>query len=156
MEKDERFMGLALEEARKALKKHEVPIGAVLVIDNRVIARDHNQVEGTQDPTAHAEILVIRRAAANLNTWRLTDGALYVTVEPCCMCLGAIMLARIKRVVFGIKEPKTGFFGSQANLHETVFANHGLAVDSGILADEALCLMQGFFQKLRRGTEVWP
>jgi tRNA(adenine34) deaminase len=156
MNADETFMGLALDEARHAMAEDEVPVGAVLVEDQKVISRGYNRVEGLKDPTAHAEIEAIRKAAQILDRWRLTKTTLYVTVEPCCMCLGAIILARIERLVFGIQEPKSGFCGSQADLTKTIFNRYGLIVDSGILADEARDLMQKFFKKLRRGTEVWP
>ena len=156
MKDDQRFMGLALNEARKAMTEDEVPVGSVLVHEDRIISRSYNQVEGFHDPTAHAEMLAIRKAAHRLGSWRLTGSTLYVTVEPCCMCLGAIISARISRLVYGIKEPKTGFCGSQADLPKTVFNKYGLIVESGILADEACSLMQVFFQKIRRGTEVWP
>jgi tRNA(adenine34) deaminase len=156
MNADETFMGLALDEARHAMTEDEVPVGAVLVEDQKVISRGYNRVEGLKDPTAHAEIEAIRKAAQILDRWRLTKTTLYVTVEPCCMCLGAIILARIERLVFGIQEPKSGFCGSQADLTKTIFNRYGLIVDSGILADEARDLMQKFFKKLRRGTEVWP
>ena len=156
MNEDERFMRLALDEAHKAMAEDEVPIGAVLVENQRVISRGYNQVEGLKDPTAHAEIQAIRKAAQILGRWRLTNTTLYVTVEPCCMCLGTIILARIERLVFGSKEPKTGFCGSQTDLTKTVFNKYGLTVVSDVLADEALDLMQTFFKKLRRGTEVWP
>ena len=156
MNADERFMGLALDEARHAMAEDEVPVGAVLVENRKVISRGYNRVEGLKDPTAHAEIEAIRKAAQILDRWRLTKTTLYVTVEPCCMCLGAIILARIERLVFGIQEPKSGFCGSQADLTKTIFNRYGLIVDSGILADEARELMQEFFKKLRRGTEVWP
>ncbi|MGA1790118.1 MAG: tRNA adenosine(34) deaminase TadA [bacterium] len=156
MNADERFMGLALDEARHAMAEGEVPVGAVLVENQKVISRGYNRVEGLKDPTAHAEIEAIRKAAQILDRWRLTKTTLYVTVEPCCMCLGAIILARIERLVFGIQEPKSGFCGSQADLTKTIFNRYGLSVDSGVLADEARDLMQKFFKKLRRGTEVWP
>lgn len=156
MEEDQRFMGLALNEARKAMAVDEVPIGAILVQENRIISNGYNQVERLKDPTAHAEILAIRKASHILGTWRLTGTALYTTVEPCCMCIGAIILARISRLVYAVKEPKTGFCGSQADLLRTTFSKYGLIVESGILADEARSLMQSFFKKIRRGTEVWP
>ena len=148
------FMGLALDEARKAMAAGEVPIGAVLVKEQKVISRGHNQVEGLKDPTAHAEIQAIRKAAEEFDHWRLTNTILYVTVEPCCMCIGAIILARIGRLVYGAKEPKTGFCGSQVDLIKTAFCRSGLILEPGVLAEKACDLMQAFFEKLRRGTEV--
>ncbi|MGA1844459.1 MAG: nucleoside deaminase [bacterium] len=156
MNDDERCMWYALEEARKALAEDEVPVGAVLVNEQGLIAGGYNQVEGSNDPTAHAEMQAIRRASRHLGRWRLTGTTLYVTVEPCCMCLGAIILARIERLVFGIPEPKTGCCISQADLPSGIFSRYGLVVASGILADEARALMQTFFKKKRRGTEVRP
>ena len=151
------YMQAAIDEAFKGMKADEGgPFGAVVVRDGTIIARAHNEVLSTGDPTAHAEMEAIRKAVQILDRWRLTKTTLYVTVEPCCMCLGAIILARIERLVFGIQEPKSGFCGSQADLTKTIFNRYGLIVDSGILADEARELMQEFFKKLRRGTEVWP
>lgn len=149
-------MELALEEALKAMATDEVPVGAVLVQEDRVISKGYNQVEGLKDPTAHAEILAIQKAAHTLGRWRLTGTTLYITVEPCCMCLGAIIVARISRVVYAVEEPKTGFCKSQADILNIAFGRYGLIVESGVLADKARNLMQAFFQRLRRGTEVWP
>ncbi|MGA1871021.1 MAG: nucleoside deaminase [bacterium] len=144
---DDAYMERALEEARKAMEKGEVPIGAVLVKDREIVAKAHNETEKRQDPTAHAEINVIKKGAKRLGQWRLLDTTLYVTIEPCMMCAGAIRLARIKRVVYGAKEPKTGATDQLRN---------GMIVEGGILEKRALELMQIFFKQLRRGTEVWP
>ncbi len=149
-------MELAINEARKAMIEDEVPIGAVLVYGNNVISNAYNRVESLNDPTAHAEIIAIRKAAHALEKWRLTGTTLYITVEPCCMCLGAIILARISRLVYAVEEPRTGFCTSKANILQTVFNNYELLVESGILADDARDLIQTFFKKIRRGTEVWP
>ncbi len=152
-EKDIYFMRLALEEAIRAEEEDEVPVGAVLVKDGQVIARAHNEVIKQNDPTAHAEILVIRRAAKIIGNYRLLDSELYVTIEPCFMCAGAILHARLKRVVFGTFEPKMGALGSLYNLSEDKRLTHHLEVKGGVLAEEAQRLIQAFFRR-RRGTEV--
>ena len=140
-------MELALKEARKAMELGEVPIGSVLVKDGKILAKGHNETEKRQDPTAHAEINVIKKGAKKLGKWRQLDTTLYVTVEPCMMCAGAIISARIRRLVYGALEPKTGAVNKM---------KPGIIIEGGVLADEALKLMQTFFKRLRRGTEVWP
>ncbi len=150
MDQDHKFMGLALSEAEKARDKGEVPIGAVIVTDGRVIARGHNLRESKNDPTAHAEMIAIRKAAKKLNSWRLTNSTLYVTVEPCVMCIGAIVLARIPRLVFGCLDPKGGAVGSLYNISNDKRLNHRVEVRSGVMAEEAQALLKDFFKKLRK------
>lgn len=143
------FMRIALEEAAKASDVGEVPIAALIVQDSRVLARTHNYRELWQDPTAHAEVIAIRAAATALGTWRLTDTTLYVTLEPCAMCIGAIVLARVSRVVFGAWDPKAGACGSVFNLPSEPKLNHRVAVTGGILEQESQALIQKFFKELR-------
>jgi tRNA(adenine34) deaminase len=142
-------MRMALEEAAKASDVGEVPIAALIVQDSQVLARAHNCRELWQDPTAHAEVIAIRAAATTLSTWRLTDTTLYVTVEPCAMCIGAIILARIPRVVFGAWDPKAGACGSVFNLPAEPRLNHQVAVTGGVLEQESQALIQKFFKELR-------
>jgi len=142
-------MKLALSEAEKARDKGEVPIGAVIVTDGRVIARGHNLRESKNDPTAHAEIIAIRKAAKKLNSWRLINSTLYVTVEPCVMCIGAIVLARIPRLVFGCLDPKGGAVGSLYDISNDKRLNHRVEVRSGVMAEEAQALLKDFFKRLR-------
>ena len=143
------FMRAALEEAAKAPAVGEVPIAAVIVHDGRVLALAHNYRELWQDPTAHAEVIAIRAAATALGTWRLTDTTLYVTVEPCSMCIGAIILARVSRVVFGAWDQKAGACGSLFDLPSEPKLNHRVAVTGGILEQESQALIQKFFKNLR-------
>ena len=145
------FMRMALDEAARAAAIGEVPIAALIVRDGNILARSHNYREVWQDPTAHAEILVIRAAAASLGTWRLTDTTLYVTVEPCAMCIGAIVLARISRVVFGAWDPKAGACGSVFNLPVEPKLNHHVAITGGVCEAESQALLQQFFRQLRSG-----
>jgi len=142
-------MKLALSEAEKARDKGEVPIGAVIVTDGRVIARGHNLRESKNDPTAHAEIIAIRKAAKKLNSRRLINSTLYVTVEPCVMCIGAIVLARIPRLVFGCLDPKGGAVGSLYDISNDKRLNHRVEVRSGVMAEEAQALLKDFFKRLR-------
>ncbi|HEY3198113.1 MAG TPA: tRNA adenosine(34) deaminase TadA [Nitrospirales bacterium] len=144
------YMTLALEEARAAAAAGEVPIGAVLVVDGSIIGRGHNQRENWQDPTAHAEMIAIRGAAETLHSWRLLDSTLYVTMEPCVMCVGAAILARIKRLVFAVRDPKAGACGSIFNIPEERRLNHRLEVSVGILEQESRELLQEFFSSLRK------
>jgi tRNA(adenine34) deaminase len=143
------FMRMALEEAVKAPSVGEVPIAALVVHEGRVLAQTHNYRESWQDPTAHAEVIAIRAAAAALGTWRLTGATLYVTVEPCAMCIGAIILARIDRVVFGAKDPKAGACGSLFTIPAEPKLNHQVLVTGGILEQESQDLLQRFFKQLR-------
>ena len=146
---DLEYMQLALEQARLAPALGEVPIGAVLVCDGQVLAEVHNFREAWQDPTAHAEVVAIREAASRLGTWRLTGATLYVTVEPCSMCAGAIIQSRISRLVFGAKDPKAGACGSVFNLPDERRLNHRVEVVGGILEQESQELIQAFFRQLR-------
>jgi tRNA(adenine34) deaminase len=143
------FMRLALDQARKAAAQGEVPIGAVLVRDDRVLTQAHNFRETWQDPTAHAEVVAIREAATQSGSWRLTDTTLYVTLEPCAMCIGAIILARIPRLVFGALDPKAGACGSIFDLPAERKLNHRVEVTSGVLEQESQELLQTFFKNLR-------
>ena len=142
-------MQCALDEARLAAAAGEVPIGAVLVVGEAVVARAHNRREVWQDPTAHAELIAIREAAAQRRTWRLVGGTLYVTMEPCAMCIGAAVLARIDRVVFGVRDPKGGACGSVLDVPSEKRLNHRIEVIGGVLEDESRELLQGFFKSLR-------
>jgi len=147
--KDLEYMRLALDQAGLAPALGEVPIGAVLVQDGQVLAQVHNFREVWQDPTAHAEIVAIREAASRLGTWRLTGATLYVTVEPCSMCAGAIIQSRISRLVFGARDPKAGACGSVFNLPEERRLNHKVEVSGGVLERESQELIQSFFRRLR-------
>jgi tRNA(adenine34) deaminase len=149
-EYDQKFMALALSEAERASEKGEVPIGAVIVVDGRVVARGHNLRELNNDPTAHAEMIAIRKAAKKLKSWRLANSTLYVTVEPCVMCIGAIILARVPRLVFGCCDPKGGAVGSLYDISNDKRLNHRVQVTSGVMAEEAQAILTGFFKKLRK------
>jgi tRNA(adenine34) deaminase len=146
---DEYYMRLAIEEAKKAEQMGEVPIGAVIVQGDRVIARSHNLRETEQRAVAHAEILAIDEACKATRSWRLEDATLYVTLEPCAMCAGAIVLARIKRVVFGASDPKGGCAGTLMNLLQEERFNHQTEVTSGVLGEECGQMLSHFFRKLR-------
>ena len=149
MIEDEKWMSFALEQARKAEKEGEVPVGAILVKDDVVIARAHNKPISTNDPTAHAEIQLLRAAGEELKNYRLPGTTLYVTLEPCAMCLGAIMHARIERVVFGAHDPKTGVCGSSENFMKASCFNHKIDLASGVLEDESKQLLKNFFNSRR-------
>jgi len=151
---DSHFMRMALDLAQQAFLAEEVPVGAVLVQDGNILATGYNQREGTQDPTAHAELMAIRSASIALGTWRLTGTTLYVTLEPCAMCAGAIIQARIARVVFGTWDPKAGACGSICNLTAEPRFNHRVTVDADILAEDCRTILQNFFQNLRRTQPV--
>lgn len=142
-------MRAALEQARLARDAGEVPVGAVLVRDGQVVARGYNRPIGTVDPTAHAEVLVLREAAAAVRNYRLTGTTLYVTHEPCLMCVGALVHARVSEVVFGAVEPKTGALVSAVRALETPGLNHRFAVTGGVLEDECRELIQAFFREKR-------
>jgi len=146
---DEQWMGRAIAEAGKARGKDEVPIGCVIIQNNRIIARGHNLRETTQDPTGHAELIAIRKAARKLGSWRLLDTVLYVTLEPCTMCMGAIILARIPKVVFGCHDPKGGAAGSLYDLSSDPRLNHRVELLPGILASDCSNLLSDFFAELR-------
>ena len=140
----------ALKEARKAFEEDEVPVGAVVVYDGKVIARGHNQIERLKDPTAHAEMLALTSAANFLETKWLNDCSLYVTIEPCSMCAGALVLARIKDLYFGARDPKTGACGSIINIANHKRLNHRIKVKKGILEKESASLLKEFFKKKRK------
>ena len=146
---DEKWMRVALQEANLALKKKEVPVGAVVVYQDKVIGRGHNQTETLNDPTAHAEILAIGAAANYLNSWRLSEAVLYVTLEPCAMCAGAIVLARMKKLVFGAFDPKAGACGSLYNLVQDGRLNHQVEIVPEVLKEDCSALLQAFFKELR-------
>ena len=143
-------MQQALALARSAASIGEVPIAALLVRDGIVIAEAHNLRETKQDPTAHAEVIAIREGARQTNSWRLIDTTLYVTLEPCTMCIGAIVLARIPRLVFGATDPKAGACGSIMNIPPEPRLNHRVEVVQGVCAEESQALLQDFFRRLRR------
>lgn len=147
---DEEFMRLALDEARAAGLKGEVPVGCVVVREGRVIGRAHNLRETLGDPTAHAEIMALREAAEAVDGWRLDGAAVYCTVEPCAMCAGALVNARVARLVYGVADPKGGACESVFAIPTDPRLNHRVAVRGGCLADEALALLRGFFEP-RRG-----
>ena len=142
-------MRLALEQAKKAASAGEVPVGAVLVQDNQVIGSGFNQPIMLNDPSAHAEMMAIRSAAQTLKNYRIPESTLYVTLEPCAMCCGMMLHARVKRVVFGAPDPKTGMAGSVANLFALKEINHQTEVEGGVLADECGELLREFFKQRR-------
>lgn len=150
MDQPRYYMGIALEEAQKAFEKGEVPVGAVVVKDGSVVGRGHNLVESVKDPTAHAEILAIRQAAEFLGGWRLAGCDLYVTVEPCAMCAGAVVLARISRLFIGTPDPKAGACFSVNHLVTDPRLNHQVELIAGILEEECKQLMRTFFRQLRK------
>lgn len=149
MNLNEKYMRAAMKEAHKAESKDEVPIGAVIVCDGKIIARAHNTRQTKQISTHHAEILCIEKACRKLNSWRLEGCDLYVTLEPCPMCAGAIQQSRIRKVVFGAYDPKGGFFGSNFNINEVKGLNHYPEVEGGILKEETAQLLKDFFKKKR-------
>ncbi|BGE83345.1 tRNA adenosine(34) deaminase TadA [Staphylococcus petrasii] len=149
MANDEYYMNLAIEEAKKAQQLGEVPIGAIIVKDDEIIARAHNLRETAQQPTAHAEHIAIERASKVVGSWRLEDCTLYVTLEPCVMCAGAIVMSRIPKVVFGAMDPKGGCSGSLMNLLEEPRFNHRASVVTGVLKNECGDLLRNFFRELR-------
>jgi tRNA(adenine34) deaminase len=148
--KDAYFMALALREAERAEAHGDVPVGALVVRDGEVIGVGHNERELRMDPTAHAEILALREASTRLGSWRVLDAVMYVTLEPCAMCAGAIILARIPRVVFGAPDPKAGAAGSVLNLLDVPQFNHRPVVAGGLLAEDSAALLRAFFAS-RRG-----
>jgi tRNA(adenine34) deaminase len=148
---DARAMGWALEEARAAAEKGEVPIGCVVTRGGEPIARAHNLRETDADPTAHAEVLAVRAAARRLSSWRLTGCTVYATVEPCFMCAGALVNARVERLVFGALDPKAGAVGSLADVVRDPRLNHRMAVTGGVRAEECGALLRAFFGERRAG-----
>jgi tRNA(adenine34) deaminase len=151
---DEEFMGLALDLARQAGAAGEVPVGALVVLDGEVVGRGWNQPIGRHDPTSHAEIMALRDAAQRLGNYRLPGCTLYVTLEPCAMCAGAIMHARIRRVVYGARDPKTGVAGSVIDLFAETRLNHHASLVGGVLADQCGALLSGFFAARRGRSDV--
>lgn len=150
MEYKEKFMKEALKEAQKAYDKLEVPVGAVIVKDGKIIARAHNLKETKFDTTKHAEILAIQKASKKLNSWRLLDCEMYVTLEPCSMCAGALINSRVKKVYIGANDEKTGAVGSVFNLLEDYTFNHKVEVEKGILKNECEDILKKFFKMLRK------
>ncbi len=140
----------ALKEALKGFKKDEVPVGAVIVKDGKIIARAHSQVRTRKDPTAHAEILAIKKAAKKLKYERLNGAQIFVTLEPCAMCAGAMVLARIEKIYFGVREPNTGAAGSVFNVVSNPSQNHRLKIEEGLLAEESSELLKSFFRAKRK------
>ncbi|MEG0253929.1 tRNA adenosine(34) deaminase TadA [Vagococcus sp.] len=149
-EDKERFMKEALLEAKKAELMGEVPIGAVVVLDGEIIGRGHNVRESSQDATTHAELIAIRDANRNVKSWRLEKAQLFVTLEPCPMCCGGILLSRIDQVFFGAKDPKGGTAGSILNLLQDMRFNHSCYLESGILEEECGSILTNFFRKIRQ------
>ncbi|HEX9549389.1 MAG TPA: tRNA adenosine(34) deaminase TadA [Acidimicrobiales bacterium] len=150
---DEEAMAMALSEAAVAAAEGEVPVGAIVVAGDQVMSRAHNQRERLSDPTAHAEVLALRAAASRLGTWRLSTVTLYVTLEPCPMCAGALLAARVSRLVFGASDPKAGACGSLYNLCVDPRLNHEIDVSPGVLAEQASRLLSEFFGDRRLGPD---
>jgi tRNA(adenine34) deaminase len=147
--RDEYFMRLALREADRALAHEDIPVGAIVVKDGEVIGSGHNERELREDPTAHAEMIALREAARAVNSWRILDSVLYITLEPCAMCAGAIVLARVPRVVYGASDPKAGAAGSVLNILDERRFNHRPQVETGLLAEESADLLRSFFASRR-------
>lgn len=145
----EKFMKQALKEAQKAYQKEEIPVGAVIVKDGKIIARAHNQKETQHDTTKHAEILAIQKASKKIGAWRLEECEMYVTLEPCTMCMGALINARIKKIHIGTPDPKTGACGSFIDLTKYKY-NHTVEIEKGILQQECEYILKDFFKKLRK------
>ena len=150
MDSKEKFMKEALKEAKKAYEKLEVPVGAVIVKDGKIIARGHNLKETKKDTTKHAEIIAIEKASKKLGAWRLLDCEMYVTLEPCSMCAGAMINSRIKKLYIGAIDEKTGAVGSVLNLLEDYKFNHNIEVEKGILKEDCEKILKDFFKNLRR------
>lgn len=150
---DEIYMKEALKEAQKAFEKDEVPVGAVIVHKGTIIARSHNQIRLLKDPTAHAEMIAITQAASYFGNERLIDSVIYTTVEPCAMCAGALVLARIKKLIYGAPDPKTGAAGSVMNITSNKSLNHRIAVKKGVLKDESASLLKEFFKAKRNAPK---
>ncbi len=150
---EEKFMREALKEAKKAYDKLEVPVGCVIVKDGKIIARGHNLKETKQDTTKHAEMIAIQKASKKLNSWRLLDCEMYVTLEPCSMCAGAIIQSRIKKIYIGTLDEKTGAVGSVLNLLEDYTFNHKVEVETGILKTDCENILKEFFKELRKAKK---
>ena len=149
MKKDELWMQVAIKEAKLAMKENEIPVGSVLVQNEKIIAKAHNQPIRKNDPTAHAEIQVLRKAGNQKENYRLDGSTLYVTLEPCAMCFGAMVHARVERIVFGALDPKTGVCGSCMDLNNENFFNHKISITGGVLEKESSNLLTLFFKSLR-------
>jgi len=149
IKEDEQFMRIAIDAAQIAEENDDVPIGAVIVYKDQIIGKAYNQREQLKDPTAHAEIIALTQAASALQTWRLNGCTMYVTLEPCPMCAGALVLSRVDRLVFGCNDPKTGACGSLYDIVRDERLNHRLEVTTGVLAEQCSKLLQDFFQKKR-------
>ncbi len=147
---DEKYMALALKEAKKALLFDEVPVGCIIVKDNKIIARAYNKRETTNDPTSHAEINAIRKASKKLKSWRLVGSTIYVTLEPCSMCAGAILWSRIDRVVYGANDFKGGALGSTYNMYEIKNLNHYPKITSGVLSNQCSEIISSYFKSKRK------
>ncbi len=147
---EEKFMKEALKEAQKAYDKLEIPVGAVIVKEGKIIARAHNIKEEKKDTTKHAEIIAIQKASKKLQNWRLADCEMYITLEPCSMCAGALIQSRIKKVYIGTADPKTGACGSVLNLLKDYTFNHKVEIETGILKDECENILKKFFKELRK------
>ena len=154
MNTDEKWMKIAISEANLAKNEGEIPVGAVLIQNAKLIAKAHNQPILNHDPTAHAEVEVLRKAGRKLKNYRFSGSTLYVTLEPCAMCLGAIMHARIERIVFGASDPKTGVCGSKTDLTSESFFTHKVKVDGGVLEEENKEILQSFFKSRRKGINL--
>lgn len=150
---EEKFMKAALKEAKKAYDKLEVPVGAVIVKEGKIIARAHNLKETKTDTTKHAEILAIQKASRKLKSWRLLDCDMYVTLEPCSMCAGAMINSRIRKIYIGTQDAKTGAVGSVFNLFNDYTFNHKVEAETGILKDECENILQQFFKELRKSKK---
>jgi len=146
---DEKFMALALQEAQKSQEMNEVPVGAIVVMNDEIISQSHNQSISQNDPTSHAEINVLRFASKILGNYRLRGATLYATLEPCAMCYGAIIHARISRLVFGAYDHKTGVCGSSSNLHEQACFNHTPNIKGGVLEEDCSLILKDFFKEKR-------
>jgi len=149
LDSDEQFMSLALQEAQKSQEMNEVPVGAIIVMNGEVISKSHNKSISQNDPTSHAEINALRNAANKVGNYRLTGATLYVTLEPCAMCYGAIVHARITRLVFGAYDSKTGVCGSSSNLHEQACFNHTPNIKGGVLEEDCSLILKDFFKEKR-------
>ncbi len=149
MQEAEKYMKQALKQAKKAYEKEEIPVGAVIVKNNKIIARAYNKKEETNNPINHAEIIAIQKASKKLGSWRLTDCEMYVTLEPCSMCAGALIQSRIKKVYIGTMDEKTGSCGSKLNLLENYTFNHKVEIETGIMQKECENLLKQFFKELR-------
>lgn len=148
----EKFMRQALDEARSAARAGDVPVGCVVVCDSEIVGRGRNRREAEQDPTAHAEIIALRQAAGKLGTWRLDNCDVFVTLEPCPMCAGALVLARVRRLYYGARDPKAGACGSLFDIVGDERLNHRVEVFGGVLAEECGALLAQFFRQLRAGA----